>query len=135
MFSELFESRFGIQLPKKISDLMKNKNINNENYHMYNNLECKKFFYEAAILSSDEIMSNSEIERKSYLKYLKTKGIEESLNPGVVDIGWYGNLQKGLSELTNKKITGYYYAIINNDLNFNNFNIFRNLKWFFFYGV
>ena len=82
---ELFEDRFGIE---KISE------IENGTYEQY--LELYK----------DEIERIDKV-RKNYLNYLNN--MQFSDDSAVVDLGFYGNNQRYLNKLTDKKNRGYYF--------------------------
>jgi len=60
----------------------------------------------------EQILEVASRERESYLAYLALNGFSKSGNPGVVDIGWKGNMQGALADLIGRPIHGYYYATL-----------------------
>jgi hypothetical protein len=59
-----------------------------------------------------DILAKASAERDSYLAYLNSAGFCTAPNPAVVDIGWKGNIQGALGDLTGRRTTGYYYATV-----------------------
>ena len=59
-----------------------------------------------------QILEVAGRERECYLAYLERIGFTQCDKPGVVDIGWRGNIQGALSELIGRPIHGYYYATL-----------------------
>jgi predicted HAD superfamily hydrolase len=59
------------------------------------------------------ILDNAQKEKKEYLDYLKSKGLDNEVNPedfAFVDIGHAGSIQKSLANLLNlKKTNGFYF--------------------------
>jgi len=60
----------------------------------------------------EQILEVAGRERGCYLTYLERVGICQCDNPGVVDIGWKGNMQGALADLIERPIHGYYYATL-----------------------
>ncbi|MGB9614956.1 MAG: hypothetical protein ACPL3B_05610, partial [Fervidobacterium sp.] len=56
-----------------------------------------------------EIIIRSLKEREGLLNYLSELGVQRSLNPAVVDIGYSGSVQKYLNKLLGRKVHGYYF--------------------------
>lgn len=77
-----------------------------------NTAEGRKSIFEAALKFKDIILTNSEKQRILYINYLKSEGFYDSLNPAIIDIGWQGRMQSRLEILTERKVTGLYYATL-----------------------
>lgn len=60
----------------------------------------------------EQILEVAGRERECYLAYLERAGFSQCDNPGVVDIGWKGNMQGALADLIGRPIHGYYYATL-----------------------
>lgn len=114
-----------MNLPKEIKliDLLErlgNDIFNiNEIYNKYN-LEVNKKYNLAKLIKSEKfeklmndyfdlIIENSKIEYKSMKAYFNKIGLNNNSN--IVDIGWYGSMQKALIDSLNIKINGYYLGI------------------------
>lgn len=108
----LIFSRFGVQ--------QKNIDINSLNQAGFSSVDQKlssdsigrQNFSLLCRLLADEILLNSEKERKCYLEYLQEKAVFSEIKPAVVDIGWKANMQGALGALLNKPLHGYYYATL-----------------------
>lgn len=61
---------------------------------------------------TDRILEVAGRERECYLAYLERTGLSQCDKPGVVDIGWKGNMQGALADLIGRSIHGYYYATL-----------------------
>lgn len=78
--------------------------------------ELWKFIQTPAVRSS--IFSEIDHARKNAIAYLKQEGLEGGSEYAIVDIGWYGNLQKALHKLlaqeqgANAGLHGLYFALL-----------------------
>jgi predicted HAD superfamily hydrolase len=63
----------------------------------------------------EQIIENSKILRKNYLKYIKDLNIEQESRVGFLDFVSSGTCQKGLSNFVDFDLYGLYFARINNE--------------------
>ena len=59
------------------------------------------------------IKKNSAEEKENFIKYAKKKNFY--IKVAIVDIGWYGTMQKSLKSILHNEIFGYYFGIIPNN--------------------
>lgn len=55
-----------------------------------------------------EILAKAEVERVGLLKYLDSKGLNQTNDQAVVDVGYSGTVQGHLNKLLPMKVNGYY---------------------------
>lgn len=113
--------RLGIDMEEKeIINVLRRKNINlNPTEKVNSSLFINEEVYKRSLeLFKNEIYINSIEEAKNYNRYLKDMGFNGNI--AIVDIGWFGNMQKAIETLTVEKsidVTGYYMG--NRNENFN----------------
>ncbi|MGR5537569.1 HAD family hydrolase [Vibrio campbellii] len=59
---------------------------------------------------ADNVLANASIERAQLLNSYKDQGALNNKKSAIVDIGHHGTLQKYLSNLLEKNLSGYYFA-------------------------
>lgn len=85
---ELFEDRLDISGVEEIQGRTLEEYV--EDYRQ----EIEKYVYDV---------------RKNYLSYIEQMNLDDTC--AVVDLGYYGNNQKYLNKLSNKKLSGYYFNV------------------------
>lgn len=108
------------QLEKIISKYKLNFEQEYSIEYMKNSKEFKAFLKEIYPL----IVQNSKSEYENLCKYFRKTKFEG--NVAIVDIGWFGNMQKALEKVKNDntKITGFYVGLNPNNKNQKNNNMF-----------
>jgi len=101
--SNLLESRFGLVNIEEILD-------DRELSKIYKLPQDKKEVSQIIKKLETIILNIAKVERENYIEYLKTFGILEKDNIAVVDIGYFGTIQKSLSRLTKKDYHGFYFV-------------------------
>ncbi|MDF7627989.1 hydrolase [Erwiniaceae bacterium L1_55_4] len=104
--AQLFEARFGINL--------KELGIDRDEFSLVldKSNASKQTFVNIAQEFCGEILEQARTEREGYLSYLSAMGVKQCIKPGIVDIGWKGNMQGALGKLLEKSFNGYYYATL-----------------------
>lgn len=114
-----------MKLPKKITinNLNKKLGIENKNFNNSEKYDLQSKFIKNYIdKNMDIIKKNAQEEYNNLIKYLNKINFKDKV--AIVDIGWYGNMQKSLCNLfPNVDIYGYYIGVKNNlkDININGY--------------
>lgn len=106
----LLKNRFGVDYK-----LFKLESLNSFGFESFeykiNSKRDSKEFSKFLIENENILVKQAEIERSVMLEYLEEKGLNETINAMIVDIGHNGTLQYYLSELmNNKNISGSYFV-------------------------
>ena len=120
-YEEMFSS---MNIPKNIqlSHLLERIGLHfddNKEILKYN-LDLKKEYLYEDLLKNDnfkkfirdyksKIIENSKKEFNSFLQYIKNENFDGKL--AIVDIGWFGSMQKALEKMLDKNIIGLYLGI------------------------
>lgn len=72
-------------------------------------------FKAALLMLQPDILKNADREQKRILEYFSSIGIDNVVNPVVIDVGWNGSMQKAISSLANRDVHGLYFAIHNSE--------------------
>ena len=70
----------------------------------------------AFVIASAAILDKSEKERLILQDYFRSVGLYNNAHAAVVDIGWWGRMQKSLNLLTEQQLPGYYFGVDNVNL-------------------
>lgn len=131
--SEIFDSMF---LPKeiKLSRLLEQLGVDEYNLNNYleqNNMESEKIYKLTELKTIylpffksiyHIIIENSKNEYNNLLNYLDKNNFKNKL--AIVDIGWFGNMQKAIElNIKNVDIYGYYLGIIPDSQNQNKYKM------------
>lgn len=68
------------------------------------------YIYDSIFKVFDILSSQAEKERIAILQYCNEQGIAGSEKVGLVDVGYLGSIQKGLSHLLGRSFAGYYFV-------------------------
>lgn len=65
----------------------------------------------------DFILKKAQEERASVLAYLTQEGLDDNVKWGIVDLGWFGNMQESLSRILEssgkrRSIHGFYFGLV-----------------------
>lgn len=110
--SKLLNYRFGIEEQCIPAEVLTLSGFNTCDDVLESDNVSKIKFSKICQLLSAEIIEQAQIERATYMEYLRQVGILEKEKDGIVDIGWKANMQASLGDLLDKKFTGYYYATL-----------------------
>ncbi|NDV50407.1 hypothetical protein [Salipiger sp. PrR003] len=109
--AKLLTGRFGLPLQgDNVHAALETAGFASPEQVLKNDVETRGRFVHLARLLAEDILKNAEIERAAYLDYVRFTGLNDAHHPGVVDVGWKGNLQASLMKLTGKQVEGFYYA-------------------------
>lgn len=107
--NEIFESKMGISLSSDDLPVVQSVGFKSLDAKV-SARDDKSKFTELALRLEAKILRNSGHERELYLCYLKDSGLIDAENPAVVDIGYAASMQKSISQLIDRKVTGYYFT-------------------------
>ncbi len=109
---ELLNSRFGLVESDLITLILQEFGYFNWTSKLESDSASRMKFSELCSRLANHILDVAKNERECYLDYLARIGFAHSEKPGVVDIGWRGNIQGALANLIGQPIHGYYYATL-----------------------
>jgi len=110
--SELIKDRFGIEIGYEDVEYFNRSEVGSIDQAISRSVEWRNKINLVINRLMDQILTASAMERDGYVEYLKQINFYSSENPGVVDIGWKGNIQGYLGNIIDRRIYGYYYATI-----------------------
>lgn len=111
VLEDLFEGRFGVKLDGDCGTrALERIGFHHARTTLGNDAGTRYRFVELAKELSAQILQNASKEREHYTNYIDETTFLECEKPGVVDVGWNGNLQGALTELTGRHSEGFYYA-------------------------
>ncbi|MDF7808293.1 HAD hydrolase-like protein [Pontiellaceae bacterium B12219] len=108
----LLDGRYGLALTPERIDRLKVVGIRDVNSKLSRSYEDRRLIATACDALEHDILENAAIERSAYLEYLDEVGFLGCDDPGIVDIGWKANIQGALGLLIDRRLTGYYYATL-----------------------
>lgn len=109
---ELIENRFGLSATEVTADAWSDAGYAGAGDLLDTTATLRMKFSRLCSLNADAILQAARDERAAYLDYLDRAGLAAESNPGVVDIGWKGNMQGALGSLLGRPLNGYYYATL-----------------------
>ncbi len=112
MVGELLQNRFGLTEGDVSSEVLADSDYSGWTEKLQSDLAGRLKFSGLCGRLVGPILEVSEREHECYLAYLERTGFSECDRPGVVDIGWKGNMQGALANLIGRPIHGYYYATL-----------------------
>jgi HAD superfamily hydrolase (TIGR01549 family) len=112
MLGELLQNRFGLAAGDVSPEVLAGSGYSGWTDNLQSDLAGRIKFSVLCRRVMGQILEVSGREHQCYSAYLERIGFSECYNPGVVDIGWKGNMQGALSDLIGRPIHGYYYATL-----------------------
>ncbi len=109
---DLLNSRFGLVESDLTTPILQECGYFNWTSKLESDSASRMRFSELCSRLANHILEVANSERECYLDYLARSGFAHSAKPGVVDIGWRGNIQGALSNLIGQPMHGYYYATL-----------------------
>ncbi|GED41022.1 HAD family hydrolase [Cobetia marina] len=107
--SEVFENKLGVTLSQDDITLVQSVGFASLDSKVSARNDKSKFV-ELAVKLENKILQNSQCEREAYLEYIDSSGLSMVSRPAVVDIGYAASMQKSISRLIDRKVTGYYFT-------------------------
>lgn len=109
---KLLHGRFGIDLNPMHIALLASEGITSTMRPLQRTFADRDVWQRVCRILADDILQNAEAERKAYENYLAESGFHDAKRPAIVDVGWKANIQGALGALTGRRLTGYYYATL-----------------------
>lgn len=107
-----FFKKIGLDINNYLEIIKKYDYLENSQINIYEECNKQKFidlYYEI----KNDMISNSKEEYNNLIKYLEKIKFEK--NVAIVDIGWFGDMQRALGKITDTfeiKIDGYYLGVV-----------------------
>lgn len=109
---KLLQGRFGIDLNPVRMALLAAEGISSVMRPLERSFSDRELWQRACMVLAGDILENAAAEREAYEHYLAESGFLDAEKPAVVDLGWKANIQGALGTLTGRRLTGYYYATL-----------------------
>lgn len=109
---KLLQARFGVDLNPVRMALLAAEGITSVIRPLERSFADRDIWQRVCRVLADDILQNAAVERKAYELYLTESGFYDAKMPAVVDVGWKANIQGALGALTGRRLTGYYYATL-----------------------
>jgi HAD superfamily hydrolase (TIGR01549 family) len=109
---KLLQGRFGIDLNPNRLALLAAEGITAVVRPLDRSFADRDIWQRACKVLADDILASAVIEREAYKQYLTEIEFYDAKKPAIVDVGWKANIQGSLGNLTGRRLTGYYYATL-----------------------
>ncbi|MCV6595362.1 MAG: hypothetical protein OIF48_20630 [Silicimonas sp.] len=110
---DLLAGRFGLTQDEVSDEMLKAAGFTGWSARTGTTQAQKDRFCELALSLEETILAKAREERDIYRAYLDSRGILDTPEIAIVDVGWQGNMQGALGTLVGRPLTGFYLATLN----------------------